>query len=153
MPKTILPPFEVSVQSGEKAVREALQKLLEALRPLELDTEEVGTVELVVAEVLNNIVEHAYPDAAPGGPIEIRCVHKPDGLHVRIRDRGESMPDGQAPLGVQANISVDLDDLPEGGFGWFLIRDLAKDVSYARSRKENQLDMRLAVAVRRSALS
>jgi serine/threonine-protein kinase RsbW len=42
---------------------------------------------------------------------------------------------------------VDLMDLPEGGFGWFLIKDLAKDVVYARVEGENRLQLRVAVAV------
>lgn len=43
------------------AVRKALKELLDGLAPLDLDIEEMGTVELVMAEALNNIVEHAYP--------------------------------------------------------------------------------------------
>lgn len=67
-----LSPFEVHVTSGQLAVREALEKFLDRLRPLELDIEEAGTIELVLAEVLNNIVEHAYPETGPDGPIAIK---------------------------------------------------------------------------------
>ncbi|WP_257883483.1 ATP-binding protein [Roseobacter insulae] len=143
----MLSPFEVSVNSSELAVREALQDFLQALDPLKLDIEESGTVELVLAEVLNNIVEHAYPSPAPSGSIGIRCVHHNDGLHLTITDHGQAMPDGTAPLGRQAALNVDLMDLPEGGFGWFLIQDLARDVTYTRVGEENQLTMRLAVAM------
>lgn len=144
---SILPPFDFSVQSSELAVREALQKLLDALGPLDLGVEEAGTVELVLAEALNNIVEHAYPDQNTAGQIAISCKHLSDGLHFKVVDQGKEMPDGQAPLGMQASLDVDLNDLPEGGFGWFLIQDLAKDVSYQRVGVENQLSMRLAVAL------
>jgi serine/threonine-protein kinase RsbW len=143
----ILPPFDVSVQSSDKAVREALSKLLGALGPLALDIEEAGTVELVVAEALNNIVEHAYPNIEAPGPIDIHCEHKKDGLHLQIKDTGHSMPDGKMPIGQPASLDVDLMDLPEGGFGWFLIQDLAKDVSYARVGSENLLHLRLAVGL------
>ena len=37
----------ISITSGEYAVRDALSDLLEALRPLKLDVEEKGTIELV----------------------------------------------------------------------------------------------------------
>lgn len=142
-----VPPIEVTVQSSELAVREALGKLLDKLSPLDLGTEEAGKVEMVLAEVLNNIVEHAYPDQNAAGRIAISCAHRPDGLHLRIVDEGEAMPGGNAPLGVQASLDVDLNDLPEGGFGWFLIHTLAKDVKYRRIGLENQLSMRLAVAL------
>jgi serine/threonine-protein kinase RsbW len=143
----ILPPFDVSVTSGEIAVREALQELLQALKPLKLDPEERGTIELVVAEILNNIVEHAYPVSDAPGPIAIHCEHHRDGLHFQIKDEGKAMPDGKMPLGQMASLDVDLMDLPEGGFGWFLIQDLAKDVNYRRIGCENLLNMRLAVGV------
>jgi serine/threonine-protein kinase RsbW len=142
-----LPPFEVSIVAGELAVREALAKFLDAIRPLNLAKAETGTIELVLAEVLNNIVEHAYPDAQASGPIDIHCAQQRDGLIIRIRDRGARMPDGQLPLGALKPIDVDLEEMPEGGFGWFLIQHLAKDVSYARVGGENHLRMRLAVGL------
>ncbi|MEL7081583.1 MAG: ATP-binding protein, partial [Pseudomonadota bacterium] len=58
------------------------------------------------------------------------------------------MPDGETPLGRPANLNVDKMDLPEGGFGWFLIKDLAKDVDYKRVGWENRLSLRLAVATK-----
>ncbi|TMM52379.1 ATP-binding protein [Sulfitobacter sabulilitoris] len=144
---THLPPFDITLKSGSLAVREALRHLLERLGPLELDIEEAGTVELVLAEALNNIVEHAYRAPEAAGPICIRCSHKKDGLHLRIRDRGLSMPDGPLADGGPARTEMISGDLPEGGFGWFLIRDLAKDVQYRRVGIENRLDLRLAVAM------
>ena len=63
----------------------------------------------------------------------------------RIEDTGRPMPGGETPLGQAANLDVDLEDLPEGGFGWFLIRDLAKDVNYSRADGTNVLDLRLAI--------
>lgn len=142
-------PFDFSITSGETAVREALKGVIAELKPLALDVEEASTVELVLAEALNNIVEHAYPAPAATGPIFIKCQHRADGLHVTIRDRGAAMPDGQAPIGMAQSVDVDVMDLPEGGFGWFLIQDLAKDVRYRRVGEENQLDLRLAVAIQR----
>lgn len=140
------PPVEISLRSDETEVRDALGRLLMALDPLELDIEEAGTVELVLAEALNNIVEHAYPPEHQG-PIWIKCQQRADGLHLRIADKGEMMPDGQLPVGMAQNVDVSLMDLPDGGFGWFLIKDLAKDVSYHRVGQMNQLELRLAVAI------
>ena len=57
------------------------------------------------------------------------------------------MPDLQAPLGLPQEIDRPICDLPEGGFGWFLIRDLAKDLSYQRLAQENRIELRLAVGL------
>lgn len=148
-PSHLLPAFSLSVQSGELAVREALAGIIAGLTPLSLDVEEVATVELVLAEALNNIVEHAYPEGSEGGAIGIACRHARDGLHITMQDEGESMPDGQIPFGMAPDVDGDVMDLPEGGFGWFLIKDLAKDIRYRREGAVNLLDLRLAVALRR----
>lgn len=146
---TLLPAFHVHVQSSDMAVREALAGVIAGLGPLVLDIEEISTVELVLAEALNNIVEHAYPDDSPGGLIAIACRHQPDGLNITVTDNGCAMPDGQMPIGMAPEVDVDVMDMPEGGFGWFLIKDLAKDVRYRREGAANLLDLRLAVALRR----
>ncbi|WP_299285415.1 ATP-binding protein [uncultured Tateyamaria sp.] len=142
-----MPDIRVCVQSSELAVRAALKELLAGLGPLDLDVEEIGTVELVMAEALNNIVEHAYPEGDPAGPINIACKHATDGLHLTVIDEGRGMPNGRTPLGQAANLDVDFCDIPEGGFGWFLIKDLAKDVTYQRIAPQNRLTLRLAVAM------
>ena len=142
-----LPPFEVSLNNQQSDVRGALSALLAGLGPLALDVEETGTVELVMSEALNNIVEHAYADRKRKEAIHIRCRQLRDGLHLRIVDRGMAMPDGKTPIGMAQNIDVDANDMPEGGFGWFLIQDLAKDIRYQRVGRTNQLDLRLAVAL------
>lgn len=139
--------FRVCVQSGEMAVRAALSELMTNLKPLTLDVEEEGTVELVLAEALNNVVEHGYPKENDAGPIAISCSQQDDGLHFEIRDKGLPMPDGQAPIGMAADVSVPMEDMPEGGFGWFLIQDLAKDVKYKRNGDENLLNLRIAVGM------
>lgn len=141
-----LPPFRISVQSSKLAVRTALKALLDGLAPLDLDVEEAGTVELVMAEALNNIVEHAYPEGDAAGPIDILCKHATDGLHLKVVDHGRAMPNGQTPVGAAVDIDVAVQDMPEGGFGWFLIKDLAKEVRYERCDWQNQLMFRLAVA-------
>ncbi len=148
--QSILKPFDIQVNAGRMAVREALSAILAGLRSLDLDIEEAGTVELVLAEALNNIVEHAYGGVRGSGPIRIRCQHRPDGIHFCIEDEGDPMPEGRLPLGAVQNIERDMEDLPEGGFGWFLIQDLAKDIRYERLGGTNRLCLRLAIAVTRA---
>lgn len=137
--------FQISIDTGPLAVREALDKIFDALAQCSLEMEEKATIELVLAEVLNNVVEHAYPEPDATGKIDVSAEILSSGLAFEIKDYGHPMPDGLAPLGKQADLDVDFDDLPEGGFGWFLIRDLAKDVIYQRVNDTNVLSLRLAI--------
>jgi serine/threonine-protein kinase RsbW len=56
------------------------------------------------------------------------------------------MPDGEVPFG-QRPIYGAVHTTPEGGFGWFLIRELAKDVRYERVDGENRLSFRIAITL------
>ena len=56
------------------------------------------------------------------------------------------MPNGETPVGKTIDMDVDLQDIPEGGFGWLLIKGLANEVSYQRRSWQNMLQFRLAVA-------
>ncbi|MDG1182108.1 MAG: ATP-binding protein [Tateyamaria sp.] len=78
--------------------------------------------------------------------IKIICKHALDGLHLTVMDNGRSMPNGQTPVGSTIDIDMDLQDIPEGGFGWLLIKGLAKEVHYQRRSRQNMLQFRLAVA-------
>ena len=139
--------INVSFQAREDAVRDAIDRLISRLRPWGLDSDMAGTVELVIAEALNNVVEHAYANTSPPCPVHVACEKLADGVSIRIVDEGAEMPEGQLPLGLPPDVDVDLMDLPEGGFGWFLIRDLARDVQYHRDGTQNVLNLRLDLAL------
>lgn len=144
-----LPEISISVTSGPFAVREVLDKLLIALRPLALSEDDTGSLKLVMAEALNNIVEHAYPEGTEDGPIHVHCNPVDDALKMTVLDRGQAMPNKTTPSGAAADVNVGFDDLPEGGFGWFLIKGLSRDVKYTRVGGENRLTFQLSFENRR----
>lgn len=120
------------------SVRAALVRLLSEAPVHDLGEDDRGTVELVLAEVLNNVAEHAY--AGGSGPVEVGLSAIPNGIACRIIDRGLAMPEGALPEGrLPATGTALPEDLPEGGFGWHLIRSLTADLSYARSAGQNRL--------------
>jgi serine/threonine-protein kinase RsbW len=123
-------------------VRESLSRMMGA-RPLcLLDADGRGTAELVLAEVLNNVAEHAYADGA--GLVEVTLMSGPQGIDCRVADQGRAMPGGVLPAGrLPDDLDLPLDDLPEGGFGWHLIRTLTKDLTYQRVGGWNRLSFRL----------
>jgi serine/threonine-protein kinase RsbW len=60
----------------------------------------------------------------------------------RVLDHGAELPGHILPSGTLADLGQH-SDLPEGGFGWHMIRALAKDVEYRRQNGCNQLSFRL----------
>ncbi len=121
------------------AVRSALLSLSGGVLLHHLPEEARGMAEVVLAEALNNIVEHAY--GSGGGQIEITVKPDAGGLSCLIVDEGKPMPDGALPRGALP--PADPADPPEGGFGWYLIRTLSRDLRYVRRDGRNHLSFRL----------
>jgi hypothetical protein len=65
-------------------------------------------------------------------------------LWVEISDPGRPFPGGCLPAGQAVNLSLPVDALPEGGFGWFLIRSLTSGIDYRRQDGLNRLTLRFA---------
>lgn len=126
---------------------EAVRDALSVVRSMDMPPETSGVVEIVLAEILNNIVEHAY--AGQGhGMIEMDVDRQDDALAFEIRDRGRPMPGGIAPKGAPHDLDVPAEDLPEGGFGWHLIRSLTIGITYQREGSANVLRFFVPVARR-----
>lgn len=122
----------------EHSVRDALKTSMHALRAMAIDPDLTGVAEIVLAEVLNNVVEHAY--ASHGrGVIELEVEKNGSGLDFCIRDDGVPMPDGDLPHGKAHDLDVATEDLPEGGFGWLMIRELTRNLRYRRTGNRNEL--------------
>ncbi|MEQ9042120.1 MAG: ATP-binding protein [Silicimonas sp.] len=147
-PKETVSPEGVVLRFSFKAtyrwVRRAIHEAMDSLETCNLTAEEMGSVEIVLAEALNNIVEHAYPQDKPGD-IHMTLKLRRTGLLVEIRDQGKPMPNGRAPLGNHPMAEFDDDPMPEGGYGWYLIRELVQDLVYDRRNDENFLIFRLAI--------
>jgi serine/threonine-protein kinase RsbW len=102
--------------------------------------EQIGAVEIVLAEVVNNIVEHAYAGVAPGEVVITGDIQDKT-LKLTAIDFGKPLPEGKLPEGKPADVSGDIQDLPEGGFGWFMIRTLTRDTRYRRDNDQNRLEL------------
>lgn len=136
--------FRITFPGQPMAVRNALARMMDQLGSLKLSTEDYGTIELVLAEAMNNIVEHAYI-GNPRGMVELQITPSNNGLVCHLRDDGRPMPEGKTPVGSPSLLDCETKDLPEGGFGWFLIRDLAHELLYTRVSGKNLLSFRIAV--------
>ncbi|MCI2400199.1 ATP-binding protein [Aliiroseovarius subalbicans] len=137
------PRLHLVFPSDELAVRKALKSSMAGLAHMDMSADEKGTVELVLAEVLNNVVEHAYGGAGQG-VIELDVSRDDDILVFDVLDDGLPMPDGETPAGRPLDLDTCAEqDLPEGGFGWFLIRELTQDLTYRRDGNRNHLSFKM----------
>lgn len=123
------------------AVRDSLAQMLAAPPLSDLPPPLRGMAELVLAEVLNNIAEHAY--SAGPGPVSVTLTPVAGGTQCLVVDQGAAMPDGRVPVGNLPSATAAMEDLPEGGFGWHLIHSLTRDLSYRRTGPCNRLSFLL----------
>lgn len=119
----------LTAMAMDLAVRDILTRSRNWLRGHDLPDGICGIVELVLAEALNNIVEHAYAKDEPG-EILMAATLTPARLICLLSDHGTALPGLKLPGGGLPDHDVARDDLPEGGFGWFLIRDLTDRIDY-----------------------
>ena len=141
-------PAEIQLHfaSTDMSVRQALIRLLAQLARHVPDQDDLGRVEIVVAEALNNVVEHAYCSAGMG-PVDLRCRFGCGRLFVTIGDEGVPVPQAiLVPEVVQAPLPLP-EELPEGGWGWMLIRELTENLSYHRVGGRNELTLEMLVSI------
>ncbi|WP_099825768.1 ATP-binding protein [Oceaniglobus indicus] len=126
-------------------VRAALQNTMAGLGAMHLSDDDRSTIELVLAEVLNNVSKHAYRDE-PQGLIELHLSQNTSGLRCRVVDRGDPMPGMHLPPGPLPESHCATKDQPEGGFGWYLIHHLSRELNYMRDGNRNMLTFRIETA-------
>ena len=129
--------FPATMLAVRDALRAALARFLRQMTP-----DEAGTLELILAEVLNNIVEHSYADR-PTGTITLSIVRDRQGLCCSVSDDGRPLPLACLAALSETPPRPDPNTLPEAGFGWFLIRDLVTDLGYSRDGARNLLAFRM----------
>lgn len=128
----------LSLDAQPDAVRGALGSITNWMNGRALAHE---TAELVLAEILNNLVEHATnPNAAV---INLRLREDPDSIYCEVLDQGASFSPLSVKKSAQSYHDVPVDDLPEGGFGLFLVQTLAESISYQSENGQNRLSLRL----------
>ncbi|MBR3371696.1 MAG: ATP-binding protein [Rhodobacteraceae bacterium] len=92
---------------------------------------------LVLAEVFSNIARHAY--GHDQGIIRLHLSLVGDGVECMVSDYGIEFN----PLALD-DMLPDPDALCEGGYGWFLIKTLTRDLHYSREQDKNILQFLVA---------
>jgi len=116
-----------------------------ACRFLGLDETEAYQMELCVVEAVNNTIRHAYRGQA-GHEVAVSAAISPDRLEFSVRDRGSPISeDDLAVLRREASATdcdpFALDQLPEGGIGLEIMREVMDQVDYESRGGVNCLRM------------
>lgn len=134
--------FTLTLEGASPAVRQGLAEIREKLTAAGEPENLLGRMEIVLAEVLNNIVEHAFAQMKDG-LITISLNKDGGDWTIKVEDNGEGMPVEALPNGQLPTLAADFHDLPEGGFGWALVEMLTKDLLYTRQHNGNRLEFDL----------
>ncbi len=132
--------FEIVFPGDQMALRQALKEAMTFLRGLPISQDACGLVEIILAEAINNVIEHAYADDCHG-IVEFRIEYHGEKLRILILDDGLPMPGGVVPSGPAPSLAGPRDDLPEGGFGWHMIQELTQELHYMRIGNRNRLEL------------
>lgn len=148
---------ETGAQEGEvtfhlpatnEGVRDGVAKASQLMAKFGAGEEDLTAIELALAEVLNNVVEHAYAETSDG-EMELRIDYQSPNVFFKIIDSGEPMPNGRLPLGNAADTDLEDFEQHEGGYGLFMIRQLARKLRYSREGHYNQLSFRITLGADR----
>ena len=124
-------PIKLLIPANAIAVAEATSRVGKYCQQHALPTDVCFQVELIIAEALNNVVEHALDDT-PNTKIEFKCCYAGNVLTIEIIDDGK--PLNQLPS------TKDMPELDaESGRGWPIIYSLADEVNLTREGGRNCL--------------
>ena len=137
----------MTVQPTLQDVARATEALA-ALLPARLPEAERHAVQIALAEVLTNIVQHGYRDLAPA-PIEVLWQEGENALAVDVRDAGHAIPAARLAAAGEDTFAFDPDNvaaLPEGGLGLAILKATFDVVDYRSEAGMNclHLEKRLA---------
>jgi serine/threonine-protein kinase RsbW len=110
---------------------------------LVLDQTACNEVELAVVEAVNNCIEHAYRQD-DGHQVKVTLEIGAEAVEIDVEDEGEPL-DRELVDKIKADglsfDPADMDNLPEGGMGWFLINSMMDEVHYDSAGGRNVLSM------------
>ena len=119
-------------------VSECIRKLC-TLTPLDYET--IEEINLCVVESVNNAVEHSYANQS-GKEVQVKIDLQPDCLILDIIDTGIGLKDGKLPdIKLNEVDPKDIQNLPEGGWGLYIILNAVDEMDYFREGQTNTLKL------------
>jgi serine/threonine-protein kinase RsbW len=127
--------IRLSIDSRLEQVRVLSGALRGIGKELALSESEIGQLELMMVEAVNNVIEHAY-ELQAGNDVHVRFEQRGNTVYLIISDRGKPIP---AEVQEEIGEMPDPLALPDGGWGLALIHALADSIRYVCSPEGNHL--------------
>ncbi len=128
--------IKLSVKSDAKNVSFVCETVGNFLKNFNVDKSTRDKVELCLAEALNNIIRHAYKNN-PENLVNIKAEKSGNEIKIALVDYGIPRPANAKPT---LNFDPeDIENLPEGGFGLYLIENLMDENLYKTVAGKNIL--------------
>ncbi|TFL18973.1 ATP-binding protein [Jannaschia formosa] len=132
------PVFTGRIEGTMEAVRSHLIAVEVAAAERHIEEARRADMLIVLGEVLNNIVEHALSDA-PEGWIDCAVSLVERDLSIETCDNGAPLPPTLVSSAALPDVGAEVETLPEGGWGWFIVHSLTDDMTYERRDGMNRL--------------
>ncbi|MEX0350906.1 MAG: ATP-binding protein [Paracoccaceae bacterium] len=142
--------LRLSVIATPLAARQAVSDICNHVAKPGVAPARMEDIRIALTEALNNIVEHAYSPRAPGR-IRVSIYAASKVVEIGLSDFGTPLP--LRNLSARTLPPPDPQDLPEGGFGWHLIRTLADQIAYERREGCNHLSLRFNLPEHNASVS
>lgn len=99
-------------------------------------------VELCAVEAINNSIIHAYHNKK-GQDVEVIFILGSDSLQIDVYDTGDAMDPAKIEVDNRSVFEIDPNDveIPEGGRGLAIIREMMDRVTYRSIEGKNCLSM------------
>ena len=123
--------------SAQQVISDNVEEAIVWVQEQGVNDDTAGSIEIVLAEALNNIVEHAYL-YREDEQIEMNLSYGDGALDITLTDQGNKFP-GIPQKREMKGSAIRFEELPEGGFGWFLIHSLTQSIRYAFMDGKNVL--------------
>lgn len=120
----------IAIQATEEATEKIIDEVNRCLEEKNCPEDERRKLDVVLDEICENIVEHAYEDTA--GTIEVRVCAGDNYIEMEFIDNGEE-------FNPVAEEDEEIDEITVGGMGIHLYRNLMDRVEYKREDNENHL--------------
>lgn len=124
--------LHIGCRADLKVVRQSLQRIHHFLTMQDLPSEMIEDLDLVLSEAMANIVLHGNLDT--DGMIECSLMVRDLSVDCRLSDTGAAFDPAGVGLAAPEPMAFS-----QGGYGWFLIRSLTRQIAYAREGARNVL--------------
>ena len=134
-------PRSLTIAAKPASLRAVVEFLRGGALQAHLPEERMGELELLVDELIMNMSTHAYPEHKLGDVTVTYSVPAPGELCVELADQGVEFN----PLKVEPpDLTLTLEKRPIGGLGVYLVKTLAKSLTYRREQGWNRVTFRVS---------